>query len=140
MIHYYKYSKTRVKGPFSKSLQIDFEDQLSLNAGQKRCRMLNLVHLGINCIQNFHFGRYIVEDTVGYIVLCRCVSGAVKRDFGTYIRQYTSPQMKILKMVILTLMHYLHFLFEKTVKMYFVVPTSSCIKPLASCIYSLVNQ
>ena len=32
---------------------------------------------GDNCIQNYHLERYIV--------------GAVKRDFRTYIRQYTSP-------------------------------------------------
>ena len=44
------------------------------------------------------------------------------------------PQMKILNMVIPILMHYLHFL-KKTVKMYFVAPTSSCIKLIASCIY-----
>ena len=32
------------------------------------------------------------------------------------------PQMKILNMVIPILVHYLHFLFKKTVKMYFVAP------------------
>ena len=48
-------------------------------------------HLGDNCIQNFHLGRYIVGYTVGNLVLCRCASGAVKRDFRTYIRRYTSP-------------------------------------------------
>ena len=44
-----------------------------------------------NCIQNFHLGIYIVRYTVGNLVLRRCVSGAVKRDFRTYIRRYTSP-------------------------------------------------
>ena len=62
-------------------------------------------HLGDNCIQNFHLGRYIVGYTVGNLVLRRRVSGAVKRDFRTYIRRYT-PQMKILNMVITILMHY----------------------------------
>ena len=47
--------------------------------------------LGDNCIQNFHLRRYIVGYTVGNLVLRRRVSGAVKRDFGTYIRRYTSP-------------------------------------------------
>ena len=47
--------------------------------------------LGDNCIQNFHLGRYIVGYTVGNLVLWRRVSGAVKRDFRTYIRRYTSP-------------------------------------------------
>ena len=39
------------------------------------------VKLGDNCIQNFHLGRYIVGYRVGNLVLRRCVSGAVKRDF-----------------------------------------------------------
>ena len=50
-------------------------------------------------------------------------------------------QMKILNMVIPILMHYKHFPFKKTLKMYFFAPkhpaAASCIKPLASCIYSL---
>ena len=49
------------------------------------------VHLGDNCIQNFHLGRYIVGYTVGNVVLWRRASGAVKRDFRTYIRRYTTP-------------------------------------------------
>ena len=54
------------------------------------------------------------------------------------------PQMKILNMDIPILLQYQHFPFKKTVKMYFVAlirpAAASCIKPLASCIYSLVNQ
>ena len=34
------YSKTCVKRPLSKRPKIRFQDQLSLNAGQKYCRML----------------------------------------------------------------------------------------------------
>ena len=49
------------------------------------------IQLGDNCIQFFHLGRYIVRYTVGYLVLWRRASGAVKRDFRTYIRRYTSP-------------------------------------------------
>ena len=44
------------------------------------------------------------------------------------------PKMKILNMVIPILMHYLHFSFKKTGKMYFNAPirpaAASCIKPL----------
>ena len=47
-------------------------------------------HLADNCIQNFHLGRYIVGYTVGNLVLRRHASGAVKSDFRTYIRRYTS--------------------------------------------------
>ena len=49
------------------------------------------MYLGDNCIQNFHFGRYIVGYTVRNLVLRRHASGAAKRDFRTYIQQYTSP-------------------------------------------------
>ena len=38
------YSKTCVKRPLSKRTQIGFQDQLSLNAGQKYCRMLQGEH------------------------------------------------------------------------------------------------
>ena len=34
------YSKTCVKQPLSKRPKFDFQDQLSLNAGQKYCRIL----------------------------------------------------------------------------------------------------
>ena len=62
-------------------------------------------NLGDNCIQNFHLGSYIVGYTVGKLVLWRRASGAVKRDFRTYIRRYTSPN-EILNMVIPILMHF----------------------------------
>ena len=65
--------------------------QLCYGRHNVSCKSIN--HLGDidNCIQNFHLGRYIVEYTVGNLVLRRRVSGAVKRDFQTYIRRYTSP-------------------------------------------------
>ena len=47
--------------------------------------------LGENCIQNFHLGMYIVGYTVGNLVLRRRTSLAIKRNFRTYIRRYTSP-------------------------------------------------
>ena len=39
-----QYSKTCVKWPLSKRLKIGFQEQLSLNAGQKYCRMLHREH------------------------------------------------------------------------------------------------
>ena len=77
------------------------------------------VYLGDNCIQIFHLGRYIVGYTVGNLVLWRRVSGAVKRDFRTYIRRYTSPNENFEygyphSNALLT------FSLQKTVKMYFV--------------------
>ena len=47
--------------------------------------------LGFKFIQNFHLGRYIIGYMVGNFVLRRHPSRAVKRDFKTYIRRYTSP-------------------------------------------------
>ena len=99
--------------------------------------------LGDNCIQNFHLGRYIVGYTVGNLVLRRRVSGTVKRDFRTYIRQYTSPNENFEygyphSNALLT------FSLQKdSENVLFCAYTSSdasCIKSLASCIYSLVNQ
>ena len=42
-----RYSKTCVKRPLSKRPQIGFQDQLSLNADQKYCRMLQGEHSAI---------------------------------------------------------------------------------------------
>ena len=42
-----KYSKTCVKLSLSKRPKIVFQDQLSLNAGQKHCRMLQGEHSAI---------------------------------------------------------------------------------------------
>ena len=39
-LYFYMYSKTYVRPPLSKRPQIGFQDQLSLNAGQKYCKML----------------------------------------------------------------------------------------------------
>ena len=43
----FDYSKTCVKWPLSKRPKIGFQDQLSLNAGQKYCRMLQVEHSAI---------------------------------------------------------------------------------------------
>ena len=100
-------------------------------------------HLGDNCIHNFHLGIYIVRYTVGNSVLRRRVSGALKRDFRTYIWRYTSPNENFEN----GNPHYnalLTFSLQKDKEMYFVPPirpvAASCIKLLANCIYSLVNQ
>ena len=43
----FQYSRICVKRPLSKSQKIGFEDQLSLDAGQKYCRMLQGEHSAI---------------------------------------------------------------------------------------------
>ena len=78
------------------------------------------IKLGDNCIKNSHLGRYIVVN----LVLRRCVSGAVKRDFRTYIRRYTSPNKKF-EYGYPHFNSLLTFFLQKTVKMYYIAPTSS---------------
>ena len=85
---------------------------------------VNVSYLGDNYIHNFHLGRYIVGYTFGNLALWRRLSGAVKRDFRTYIRRYTSPNENFEygyphSNTLLT------FSFKNTVKMYFVAPTYS---------------
>ena len=99
--------------------------------------------LGDNCIQNFHLGRYIVGYTVGNLVKRWRVSRAVKRDFRTYIRRYTSqienfeygyPHSNAL------LKFSLQKDSENVLCCAYTSSDASCIKLLASCIYSLFNQ
>ena len=56
---------------------------------------VSYIYLGDNRIQICHLGRYIVGYTVRIFVLRRRDSGAVKHDFRTYIRRYTSPNDKL---------------------------------------------
>ena len=114
------------KRPLSKRPKICFEDQL-----------------GDNCIHNFHLGRYIVEYTVGNLVLRRCVSRAFKRDFRAYFRRYTSPNENFEygyphSNALLTFS--LQKDSENVLCCAYTSSDASCIKPHASCIYSLVNQ
>ena len=44
----FKYSKTCLKRPLKKNTKIGFQDRLSLNAGQKYCRMLQGEHSAIH--------------------------------------------------------------------------------------------
>ena len=100
-------------------------------------------HLGDNCIQNFHLGWYTVGYTVRNLVLRRCVSEAIKRDFRTYIRRYTSPNENFEygyphSNALLTF--FLQKDSENVLSCAYSSSDVSCIKPLASCIYLLVNQ
>ena len=47
--------------------------------------------LGDSCIQNFQLERYVIRNSV----LWRRTSRAVKRDFRTYIQQYTSTNENV---------------------------------------------
>ena len=103
----------------------DVCDQITIaDIYDHRCERL-VLKLGDNCTQNFHLGRYIVGYMVGNLVLRRRVSGAVIRDFRTYIRRYSSPNENFEygypnSNALLTF-----FFFKKTVKMYYVAPMPS---------------
>ena len=81
--------------PLARRCKTAFPAQLSMRnilsydvaSGSEITPCIKLInHVGENCIQNFHFGRYIVAYTVGNIVIRRRVSEAVKRDFRMYNR------------------------------------------------------
>ena len=89
----------------------------------------SVVDLGDNCNQNFHLGSFIVRYTVGNLVLRRRYTSQ-NENF-----EYGYPHSNAL---------FTFFSFKMTARMYFVAPVrpaaASCIKPLASCIYSLFSQ
>ena len=64
-ISFVQYSKTCVKRPLSKSLKFGFQDQLSLNAGQKYCRMLQEEHSAI--YSTFIKLLFVIKIFVSYI-------------------------------------------------------------------------
>ena len=63
-----------------------------------------MLELGDICIQNFHFGRYILGYTVGNLVFTAMRKRAVKCD-SERISDNIPTQMKILNMVIPILIH-----------------------------------
>ena len=73
-----------------------------------------LGHLGDNCIQICHLGRYIVGYTVGKFVLRRRVSGA-KIMISERISDDIHPKMTYWNMVIPILMYFLTFTHQNQV-------------------------
>ena len=74
------YSKTCVKQPLSKRHKIVFQDQLSLNAGQKYCRMLQGEHSAI--ILTFIKPPFVLRS-----LFCQFLSG----NF-THVLLYLQPE------------------------------------------------
>ena len=66
----YVYSKTCVKQPRTIKLKIDFQDELSLNAGQKYCRMLQGEHSAI--LSAFIKLLYLSLRSLFCLFLCGC--------------------------------------------------------------------
>ena len=85
-----KYSKTCVKRPLSKRPKIGFQDQLSLNAGQKYCRMLQGEHSAI--LLTFNKLPFLVEIFVlsvfewsfytGFTVLACYIQARMLKQLG----------------------------------------------------------
>ena len=73
------FSKTCVKGPLSKRPKLGIQDQLSLNAGQKYCRMLQGEHSAIYAtfielpfvIKIFVLSNFEWLFYTGFTVLCK---------------------------------------------------------------------
>ena len=86
------YSKTCLKQPLSKRLKIVFQDQLSLNAGQKYCRMLQGEHSAI--LSTFIKLLFVIKISVlsifewplktGFTLLCL----KVQADLGFMILKF----------------------------------------------------
>ena len=68
------YSKTCLKRPLSKRPKIGFQDQLSLNAGQKYCRMLTLERSEILL-------TFIKQPFVTKIFVLSIFSGLIRQVF-----------------------------------------------------------
>ena len=74
-------SKTCVKQPLSKRQKLGFQDKLSLNAGQKYCRMLQGEHSAIlstfiklpSVIKIFVLSIFEWPFYTGFTVLCACM-------------------------------------------------------------------
>ena len=72
---YKTYSKTCVKRPLSKRQKIGFQDQLSLNAGQKYCRMLQGKHSAI--LSTFIKLQFVIKIFVLSIFECLFYTGFI---------------------------------------------------------------
>ena len=60
-----EYSKTCLKRPIKKNTKIGFQDRLSLNAGQKYCRMLQGEHSAI--LSTFIKLQFVIKIFVLYM-------------------------------------------------------------------------
>ena len=89
---YLRYSKTCVKWPLSKRQKIGFQDQLSFNAGQKCCRMLQGEHSAIllTCIKLPFFIKIFVFVYFWWAILhrfyCTCI---MYIEMIGYLSKYT---------------------------------------------------
>ena len=78
-----KYSKNCVKRSLSNRLQIGFQDQLLLNAGQKYCRMLKGEHSAI--LSNFIKPPFVIKIFVLSIFEWPFYTGFTVMDFNLFI-------------------------------------------------------
>ena len=97
------YSKTCVKQPLSKRQKIGFQDQLSLDAGQKYCRMLQREHSAILMtfieppfdIQSFVLSIFEWPFYTGFTVqVMRKHTNMVTYNFQSKKRVQTNPGRK----------------------------------------------
>ena len=97
------HSKTCVKRPLSKRPKIGFQDQLSLNAGQKYCRMLPLEHSAILLtfiklpfvIKIFVLSFFEWQLKTGFTVLAYCFQTKLTRClYAQLVHQQFQPDKR----------------------------------------------
>ena len=87
------YSNTYVKQSLSKRPKIGFQDQLSLNAGQKYCRMLQGEHSAI--LSTFIKLQFVIKIFVKSIFECFTVSTIDINMLIVDTKQYPNPNLTI---------------------------------------------
>ena len=95
MLAKFKYSKTFVKQPLSKRQKTGFQDQLSLNAGQKYCRMPQGDHFAI--LSTFIRLPFVIKIFVLSIFEWPFYTGFTKFNFYTNIVNLVNPNKTQIK-------------------------------------------
>ena len=86
------YSKTCVKRPLSKRPKIDFQDQISLNVGQKYCRMLQKEHSAI--LSTFIKLPFVIKTFVLSILSGRLTQVSLYIQICVIMRSFKGTCMK----------------------------------------------
>ena len=87
-LDFYIYSKPCLKRPLKKKTKIGFQDQFSLNAGQKYCRMIPLEHSAILL-------KFIKLPFANKIFVKSIFEWRLKTDYTVHHTNRCKPQSRI---------------------------------------------
>ena len=100
------YSKTCLKQPLKKKTKIGFQDRLSLNAGQKYCRMVPLEHSAI--LSTFIKLPFVINIVVlsifewplktGFTLIIIGINGSLQPVL--YMHSFTSTSGRMLEVIL----------------------------------------